>query len=69
MKLTKCAPCSSKVPAKLAGHGLAKAAKCKGVFPASSLALASAPTVSKALANCGDGNWHAGYLPTNAASR
>lgn len=49
-----------RVCARLGGHGRANAAKCNAVLPASSLTFGSAPTVSNALTNCGDGNWHAG---------
>jgi hypothetical protein len=31
--ITKCAPCSTKACARDAGQGLAKAAKCSGLFP------------------------------------
>lgn len=57
---TKCAPWSTSVWARLCGQGRANAAKCNAVLPASSLTFGSAPTDSKALTNCGEGNWHAG---------
>lgn len=60
VKLTKCAPCCTNVCARLAGQGCANAAKCRGVFPASSIEFGSAPTVNRAFTSCGDGNWHAG---------
>lgn len=60
MWLTKCAPCCTSVCARLAGQGCANAAKCRGVFPASSIEFGSAPTVKRAFTSCGDGNWHAG---------